>query len=106
MASGEWTASRQVDDDALLGVLAELNPTSLPLITRMDFGHTDPKLVLPIGVAVEIDRDGRKDALLESPTIWRSPLCVGSPMLSGFSAGSSSSTAGSSHASVPIQRWP
>jgi muramoyltetrapeptide carboxypeptidase LdcA involved in peptidoglycan recycling len=63
-------AGFQAYDDALLGVLAELNLASLPVITRMDFGHTDPKFVLPIGVAAEIDCDGKKIRLLESPTIW------------------------------------
>jgi muramoyltetrapeptide carboxypeptidase LdcA involved in peptidoglycan recycling len=62
--------SFQAYDDALLRVLAELGLTSLPVITRMDFGHTDPKLTLPIRVAAEIDCDVRQIRLLESPTIW------------------------------------
>ena len=57
-------------DDALLRCLAELKQTSVPLITRMDFGHTDPKFTLPIGVPVEIDCDVQQIRLLESPTIW------------------------------------
>jgi muramoyltetrapeptide carboxypeptidase LdcA involved in peptidoglycan recycling len=63
-------AGFQAYDDALLSVLAELDLTSLPLITRMDFGHTDPKFVLPLGVTAEIDCDDKKIRLLESPTIW------------------------------------
>jgi muramoyltetrapeptide carboxypeptidase LdcA involved in peptidoglycan recycling len=63
-------ASFQAYDDALLRVLAELKQTSVPLITRMDFGHTDPKFTLPIGVAVEIDCDAQQIRLLESPTFW------------------------------------
>jgi muramoyltetrapeptide carboxypeptidase LdcA involved in peptidoglycan recycling len=63
-------ASFEAYDDAVLHVLAELKLTSLPVITRMDFGHTDPKLVLPIGVAAEIDCDAKQIRLLESPTIW------------------------------------
>ena len=66
-------ANFEAYDDVLLGVLAELNLTSLPLITRMDFGHTDPKFVLPIGVAGEIDCEGKKICLLEPPTIWSRP---------------------------------
>lgn len=38
-------------DDVLLSVLAEQHLTSIPVITGMDFGHTDPKLTLPLGVA-------------------------------------------------------
>ena len=52
-------------DEALLRVLAESELTSLPGITRMDFGHTDPKFVLPIGVAAEIDCEGKQIRLLE-----------------------------------------
>jgi hypothetical protein len=40
-------ASFEAYDIALLRVLGELGLTSLPVITRMDFGHTDPKFVLP-----------------------------------------------------------
>jgi len=57
-------------DDALLRALAELKLTSIPVITRMDFGHTDPKFVLPIGVEAEIDCDRKQIRLLESATIW------------------------------------
>lgn len=55
-------------DDVVLRVLAEQGLTSIPLITRMDFGHTDPKLTLPIGVAAEIDCDAQQIRLVEPPT--------------------------------------
>jgi muramoyltetrapeptide carboxypeptidase LdcA involved in peptidoglycan recycling len=61
-------ASFEAYDDDLLRVLAELKLPSLPVITRMDFGHTDPKFVLPIGVEAEIDCDGKQIRLLESAT--------------------------------------
>jgi muramoyltetrapeptide carboxypeptidase LdcA involved in peptidoglycan recycling len=61
-------ASFEAYDDALLRVLAELNLASLPLITRMDFGHTDPKFILPLGVTAEIDYERKQLQLLESPT--------------------------------------
>jgi muramoyltetrapeptide carboxypeptidase LdcA involved in peptidoglycan recycling len=51
-------------------VLSELGLTSLPVITDMDFGHTDPKFTLPMGVEAEIDCDRQEIRLLESPTIW------------------------------------
>jgi muramoyltetrapeptide carboxypeptidase LdcA involved in peptidoglycan recycling len=57
-------------DVALLQVLGELGLSSLPLVTRMDFGHTDPKFILPIGVEAEIDCDRQRIRFLESPTIW------------------------------------
>jgi muramoyltetrapeptide carboxypeptidase LdcA involved in peptidoglycan recycling len=56
-------------DAALLKVLAELGLNELPLVTRMDFGHTDPKFIVPIGVEAEIDCDRQQMRYLESPTL-------------------------------------
>lgn len=43
-------------DDAVLQVVAlEQELTTLPIVTRMDFGHTDPMLVLPYGIPARID---------------------------------------------------
>ena len=56
-------------DAALLRVLGELGLESLPVVTHMDFGHTDPKFVVPLGVEAEIDCDRRQLRLCESPTI-------------------------------------
>ena len=54
-------------DDAVLQVVAyEEGLTSLPIITQMDFGHTDPMLVLPYGVQAEIDFEQRKFTILEN----------------------------------------
>ena len=55
-------------DGAVLQVLAELHLRSLPLITRMDFGHTDPKFIVPYGVEAEINCDARYIRFLESAT--------------------------------------
>jgi len=63
-------ATFEAYDGALLRVLGELGLGSLPVITRMDFGHTDPKFIVPIGVEAEIDCDRQHIRLLESPTIW------------------------------------
>lgn len=42
-------------DQTLLDVLRENNMTEIPVITQMDFGHTDPIMVLPYGMLVEVD---------------------------------------------------
>ncbi len=63
-------ASFEAYDEVLLRVLAEQGLTSIPVITRMDFGHTDPKLTLPIGVAAEIDCDAQQIRVVEAPTVW------------------------------------
>ena len=62
-------AAFEAYDAALLQVLGELGLSSLPLVTRMDFGHTDPKLIVPLGVEAEIDCDRQQLRLLESPTV-------------------------------------
>jgi muramoyltetrapeptide carboxypeptidase LdcA involved in peptidoglycan recycling len=43
--------------------------SDLPVITHMDFGHTDPMFVLPYGVRAEIDCDQQKFTILESAVI-------------------------------------
>jgi muramoyltetrapeptide carboxypeptidase LdcA involved in peptidoglycan recycling len=54
-------------DAVLRQVIAEEQGLSeLPIITGMDFGHTDPMFVLPYGVLAEIDCDRRRFTLLES----------------------------------------
>ena len=54
-------------DEVVRQVLAELGLQNLPLVTRMDFGHTDPKVVVPYGVEAEIDCDMRQLRILELP---------------------------------------
>ena len=57
-------------DDAILQVVAEEEGlTDLAIVTRMDFGHTDPMFVLPYGVQAEIDCDARRFALVESAVV-------------------------------------
>lgn len=54
-------------DEAILQVVRdEQGLTDLPVITRMDFGHTSPMFVLPYGVQAEIDADNQRFALVES----------------------------------------
>jgi muramoyltetrapeptide carboxypeptidase LdcA involved in peptidoglycan recycling len=42
-------------DKAIADALAEVGMMELPVITRMDFGHTDPMFVLPYGVRATMD---------------------------------------------------
>ncbi|HEX9941824.1 MAG TPA: S66 peptidase family protein [Thermoanaerobaculia bacterium] len=54
-------------EDALLQVVAtEEGLTRLPIVTRMDFGHTDPMFVLPYGVRARIDCEGQRFSIVES----------------------------------------
>lgn len=57
-------------DEALHQVVTEEEGLSeLPIITHMDFGHTDPMFVLPYGVKAEIDCEARKFTILENAVI-------------------------------------
>jgi muramoyltetrapeptide carboxypeptidase LdcA involved in peptidoglycan recycling len=54
-------------DDAILRVVrTEEGLTELPIITQMDFGHTDPMFVLPYGVQAEIDMEKQQFTILEN----------------------------------------
>ncbi len=57
-------------DEVLLQVVAsEEGLTELPVITGLDFGHTDPMFVLPYGVEAEIDCDLQKFAIVEGAVV-------------------------------------
>jgi len=57
-------------DQAILEVVAkEEGLTELPVISGMDFGHTDPMFVLPYGVQAEIDCSALRFAIVESGVI-------------------------------------
>jgi muramoyltetrapeptide carboxypeptidase LdcA involved in peptidoglycan recycling len=57
-------------DRAILDVVRdEEGLTDLPVITRMDFGHTDPMFVLPYGVQAEIDCETKKFSILENAVV-------------------------------------
>ena len=54
-------------DEILYQVVTEEEGLSdLPIITHMDFGHTDPVFILPFGVQAEIDCNARQFAILEN----------------------------------------
>ena len=54
-------------DNAILQVIRdEEGLTDLPIVTHMDFGHTDPMFVLPYGVHAEIDCDKKRFTILEN----------------------------------------
>lgn len=47
-------------------VAGEFGQCDLPVVANMDFGHTDPQFILPVGIAIEIDCRGRLIRLLDS----------------------------------------
>jgi len=48
-------------------VADEFARPDLPVVTNVDFGHTDPKMILPIGGRVRVDPVLKRITLLESP---------------------------------------
>jgi muramoyltetrapeptide carboxypeptidase LdcA involved in peptidoglycan recycling len=56
-------------DDALLRAAAEAGLEELPIVTHMDFGHTDPVFILPYGVEAEIDCDAGRFSIVESAVV-------------------------------------
>lgn len=47
-------------------ILAEFGRSDMPVVANMDFGHTSPQMVLPLGVSVEVDPGRGRVQLLES----------------------------------------
>ena len=65
-ARGYSDAEKAELDDMFVRVIArEFGASELPIVTNLDFGHTDPQWILPLGVCVEIDADARRIRLLE-----------------------------------------
>jgi muramoyltetrapeptide carboxypeptidase LdcA involved in peptidoglycan recycling len=57
-------------DEAISRVIVEEEGlTELPIITCMDFGHTDPMFVLPYGVQAEIDCELPELTIIESAVV-------------------------------------
>lgn len=48
-------------------ISGEFGASNLPIVTDVDFGHTDPKLVLPLGGKIELNPLTKEITLLENP---------------------------------------
>jgi muramoyltetrapeptide carboxypeptidase LdcA involved in peptidoglycan recycling len=68
---GDLPPGQFADYDKILQevVTEEQGLSDLPLVTHMDFGHTDPVFVLPYGVQAEVDCDAQRFAILESGVV-------------------------------------
>jgi muramoyltetrapeptide carboxypeptidase LdcA involved in peptidoglycan recycling len=62
-------ADHKTYDDAVLGVVRDELGLTIPIITRMDFGHTDPFIVLPYGVRAEIDCAAQRFSIVDSAVV-------------------------------------
>lgn len=63
-----YTEAEKIDLEAALKrvVSLEFGNETLPIVMNLDFGHTDPQWIMPLGVLAEIDCDRRTLALIEA----------------------------------------
>jgi muramoyltetrapeptide carboxypeptidase LdcA involved in peptidoglycan recycling len=68
-----YTAEQKRELDQLLVevVGGEFGCPELPILANLDFGHTDPQWVLPLGVRAEVDASAGTLRLLEAPVTRR-----------------------------------
>jgi muramoyltetrapeptide carboxypeptidase LdcA involved in peptidoglycan recycling len=57
---------KQLNENVLTVIKIEFKNTNLPIITNMDFGHTDPQWILPQGIKAEIDCHKKEFKLIEN----------------------------------------
>jgi muramoyltetrapeptide carboxypeptidase LdcA involved in peptidoglycan recycling len=53
-------------DAAILKAFEEFSLPSIPIVTRMDFGHSDPMWILPYGALTEINPKAKSVTILEN----------------------------------------
>jgi len=57
-------------EESILKIIQnEVGLLDIPIVTRMDFGHTDPIMVLPYGALCEIDCDNQRIVLPENAVV-------------------------------------
>ena len=60
---------REYEDAVCQTVREEYGLKDLPIVTNMDFGHTDPMFVIPIGMKVRIDSAKQEISIDEAAVI-------------------------------------
>ena len=57
-------------DKAIVTIVTkEFGHPELPILTNLDFGHTDPQWIIPLGVKAEIDCINKRFHLIERACI-------------------------------------
>lgn len=55
-------------DEAIIDIVKnEFGNDKLTIVTNMDFGHTDPQIILPLGIKAKLDNSKKEFCLIESP---------------------------------------
>jgi len=57
----------ELDQMIIEVIKGEFGNADISVVTNMDFGHTDPQLILPLGVKAEVDSTQQTFRLLEAP---------------------------------------
>jgi len=68
-AASSWIAGYEEYDKVLLKVCKEYGRTDIPIVTNMDFGHTVPQLIMPIGTMAEINPAARTVSIIEGAVV-------------------------------------
>lgn len=55
--------------DAVLQVVKTENNLDIPIVSNLDFGHTDPMFLIPYGAMAKIDADNKTFSILESAVL-------------------------------------
>ena len=61
----KWIAKYPKFDDAILQACREYGRADMPIVTNMDFGHTVPQAVIPIGAMCEINPIAKTVSIVE-----------------------------------------
>ena len=56
----------ELDKEIFSVIQKEFGYSDLPVVTNMDFGHTDPQFIFPLGIKAEINCDKKTVSLVES----------------------------------------
>ena len=59
----------ELEQRVLAVVAGEFGAHDLPIVMDLDFGHTDPQHILPLGIEAELDVAAQRLYLLEAPLI-------------------------------------
>lgn len=64
----DYTVDEKLELDRMIidTVVGQFGARDLPIVTNMDFGHTHPQWILPLGVTAELDCDRQTFALTEA----------------------------------------
>jgi len=58
---------KKLEENIVNVVAKEFGCFEMPIITNVDFGHTEPQIILPLGIEAEIDCNKKSFRLTESP---------------------------------------